>query len=161
MVTTILLNAFIFFIFSTYIGCFYKNPSKFELSLVLFTFYNVKMGWRVKKGIKFTLSVKNEFIKFREITNFLPVKCEMTVFPLVKRDPNPPPLYHPHTSILLKTLSFDLLYYLLSIPRQPSNKTIIFLQDNLWYSFYQNVLFQFFYKTLIAPKLVKFHICLL
>ena len=31
-------------------------------------------------------------MKFREITNFLPVKCEMAVFPLVKRDPNPPPL---------------------------------------------------------------------
>ena len=29
-------------------------------------------------------------MKFREITNFLPVKCEMAVFPLMKRDPNPP-----------------------------------------------------------------------
>ena len=40
-------------------------------------------------------------MKFREITNFSPVKCEMAVVPLVKRDPNPPPLYHPLTLKLI------------------------------------------------------------
>ena len=55
--------------FSTYIGCFYKNSSEFELSIVLFTFYYVKIGWRVKKGIKFT-QLKTSSLNFVKLLIF-------------------------------------------------------------------------------------------
>ena len=54
---------------STCIGCFYKNSSEVELSMVLFTFYNVKIGWRVKKGIKFT-QLKTSLLNFVKLIIF-------------------------------------------------------------------------------------------
>ena len=58
--------------------------------MVLFTFYNVKIACRVKKGIKLT-QLKTSSLNFVKLLIFLPVKCEMAVFPLMKRDPTPPP----------------------------------------------------------------------
>ena len=52
-----------------HIGCFYKNSSEFELSMVLFTLYYVKIGWRVKKGIKFT-QLKTSSLNFLKLLIF-------------------------------------------------------------------------------------------
>ena len=63
------INAFIFFIFFLHILAVFTKIRPNLISMVLLTFYNVKIGLRVKKGIEFT-KLKTSSLNFVKLLIF-------------------------------------------------------------------------------------------